>query len=885
MSEKPSLNLYYFNATHWDREWYRPFQYFRGMLLENVEKILWTLKNIPRYQAFVFDGQTIVLEDILEIRSDLKNTLRSEIQRGKLKIGPWYLMPDELLVSGESLIRNLLMGRQMALTFGSEPWPVCYVCDTFGHIAQLPQLCREFGLHTIVGWRGFDEQLSPYLNWEAPDGSRCKLVRLPFNGYGDFGLLRLRNDGHFDEAFLKWLSKAQEVYGNNILLNDGLDHTDIHVNAPEMLDRIRQLIPGVKIHWTDYTNLPFFSEAVPVICGEQIAPCRGISSTGIQIPHTLSSRYDLKSENDRLQHRLVLEAEPIAVYLGSRFDRNLRGMLKRAWKLCLQNQAHDSICGCSIDTVHKIMHTRTAEALQICDYIRDVLIRQDRLDLGKPEDGRPGSQDGRMTLRIFNPLPFLRREVHTLRIDFASDYFHRFAEVRSTEKINAFRLFDSSGNEIPFAVTDIQRGHNTILWGQRYEQFDSYFITAEVQLSPLGWTTICVEPSERPVRFFGSLRVGINCVENDHIQLNVNSNGTFDLLDKHSGRRFNGFNDFIIDHESGDGWGSVQPIGSGEIISSNCSQVVITEDNPLRTVFQITREYMVPEELIFSGNLYASFDAVRTSPKLKKLQITTTLIFNRCSPAVTAKITINNRIRDCRVRLRIPTGIAGRYFASQAFAVIEREPGYAKGDLTQDWREKEQLEKNFSGIVGKRDGKSGIAFLSASGLHEVSAPDSESLIVTLYRAFRRTVGTDGESDGELQQNLTFDCQYQVLDATQSEAELFRQLQFFRSVPIVHSLGGGITVFPERQSRWNVTGDLVFSCLKPSEDGVEDNMILRLVNLSRKTASSKFQLPIMGEIGQTDAAERAVIGQENAETVTLTLPAWRIGTWRISLKKQ
>ena len=94
MSEKPSLNLYYFNATHWDREWYRPFQYFRGMLLENVEKILWTLKNIPRYQAFVFDGQTIVLEDILEIRSDLKNTLRSEIQRGKLKIGPWY--PENL---------------------------------------------------------------------------------------------------------------------------------------------------------------------------------------------------------------------------------------------------------------------------------------------------------------------------------------------------------------------------------------------------------------------------------------------------------------------------------------------------------------------------------------------------------------------------------------------------------------------------------------------------------------------------------------------------------------------------------------------------------------------------------------------------------------------
>ena len=77
------MKFCYFASSHWDREWYRPFQYFRGMLLEQAEKILDTLENDPAYERFVFDGQTVVLEDIAEIRPELMPGLKAQIAQGR----------------------------------------------------------------------------------------------------------------------------------------------------------------------------------------------------------------------------------------------------------------------------------------------------------------------------------------------------------------------------------------------------------------------------------------------------------------------------------------------------------------------------------------------------------------------------------------------------------------------------------------------------------------------------------------------------------------------------------------------------------------------------------------------------------------------------------
>ena len=91
--------------THWDREWYLPFQRFRHMLVNLVDDLLDILTK--QDYRFMLDGQTVVLEDYFEIRSERKEELLQRIRDGKIAVGPWYLLPDQWLVGAESLIRNI----------------------------------------------------------------------------------------------------------------------------------------------------------------------------------------------------------------------------------------------------------------------------------------------------------------------------------------------------------------------------------------------------------------------------------------------------------------------------------------------------------------------------------------------------------------------------------------------------------------------------------------------------------------------------------------------------------------------------------------------------------------------------------------------------------
>ena len=139
--------------THWDREWYQTFQQFRIRLVQAVDKLLDILDSDNTFSHFMLDGQTIVLDDYLEIQPEQEERLRQHIRSGRILVGPWYVQPDEFLVSGESLIRNLQVGIRQATDFGN-PMYVGYVPDSFGHIAQLPQIFQGVGIDNAVFWRG-----------------------------------------------------------------------------------------------------------------------------------------------------------------------------------------------------------------------------------------------------------------------------------------------------------------------------------------------------------------------------------------------------------------------------------------------------------------------------------------------------------------------------------------------------------------------------------------------------------------------------------------------------------------------------------------------------------------------------------------------------------
>ena len=165
-------NIIIVPETHWDREWYLPFQEFRARLVIMMDKLLNILKTDPNYKNFTFDSQTIPIEDYLEVRPEKEEEIKEFVKQGRLSIGPMYVLPDEFLVSGESLIRNLMIGHQISRKFG-RVMKAGYIPDPFGHIAQLPQIIQGFEIPSVLFWRGFgnefeENNLNMEFIWNAP---------------------------------------------------------------------------------------------------------------------------------------------------------------------------------------------------------------------------------------------------------------------------------------------------------------------------------------------------------------------------------------------------------------------------------------------------------------------------------------------------------------------------------------------------------------------------------------------------------------------------------------------------------------------------------------------------------------------------------------------
>ena len=94
--------------THWDREWYLPFEDFRWQLVKTIDQLIELMEQNLQYKHFNLDGQTILLDDYLELRPQNRDKLKKLIASNRFQIGPWYVLADEFLVSGEALVRNLL---------------------------------------------------------------------------------------------------------------------------------------------------------------------------------------------------------------------------------------------------------------------------------------------------------------------------------------------------------------------------------------------------------------------------------------------------------------------------------------------------------------------------------------------------------------------------------------------------------------------------------------------------------------------------------------------------------------------------------------------------------------------------------------------------------
>jgi len=397
-------------SSHWDREWYLPFQKFRGKLVSLLDTVLDELESgkLPAYQM---DGQFIPVEDYLEIRPEKEALLRRLIVEGRFRAGPWYNLPDEFLVSGESLVRNFLFGMKRAGEFGQTS-TVGWLCDIFGHNSQMPQVLSQLGIEHAILWRGVDTGLSNPFHWQSPDGTSILVHRFPEDGYCDFGFNVRRTNQPDDRPSVDemvghaaaYLQKSQSVEkARTLLWFDGGDHLEFDPALLEVVDKINHLAGREMIRVSTLDDfLAALRGDAPAACstvaGELRVPA-GMETRGWLIPGVGSSRIPLKQANHACETLLTLWAEPwcAAAHFSLGMEYPARA-LELAWEYLLKNHPHDSICGCSPDETHAAMPYRFEQSRQIAEFYLSEAMRSMTC-----EAARDHLQPGEIALGLFAP--------------------------------------------------------------------------------------------------------------------------------------------------------------------------------------------------------------------------------------------------------------------------------------------------------------------------------------------------------------------------------------------------------------------------------------------------------------------------------------------------
>ena len=386
--------------THWDREWYRTHEQFRYRLVSLIDDLLELLDADPGFRHFMLDGQTIVLDDYLEVRPQARGRLEKRVREGRIACGPWHVLPDEWLVSGEALLRNLRIGVKRAQAFGGA-MPLGYVPDQFGHVGQLPQIFAGFGFPAALLWRGVGADVDRTLFWwEAPDGTRLRTVYLP-HGYGN--AVSLPSD---PDALAARLRGEIESLGRRsdvpvLLLMNGSDHERPTPGLPRALEAALERLPDATAEIGSLER--FVAVATAAADGAAMPVHRGELRSGLRaplLPGCASARAPQKRAEFRNDRLLTRYLEPLAAWLEAAGGRSDAERIDFAWRVALENHPHDSVCGCSIDAVHDEMDTRYRRVAEIAGAHLEAVVAQLACRMAAPAGFGP---DARGVVAVWNP--------------------------------------------------------------------------------------------------------------------------------------------------------------------------------------------------------------------------------------------------------------------------------------------------------------------------------------------------------------------------------------------------------------------------------------------------------------------------------------------------
>ncbi len=837
--------------THWDREWYKSFEQYRFYLVRALDELIEAMEDDASFTHFLLDGQTIVLEDYLEMRPERGERLRRLMKARRITAGPWYLQPDEQLVSGESLVRNLLIGHRMAADFGAV-MKEGYVPDTFGHIAQLPQILQGFDIPSFYTMRGTAEDLSETgseVYWQAPDGSRVWSHHLL--SYSNAAVvaavpeeMALHHGTNINYDSLTELRDMLLAWASSptLLLMNGNDHLR---PQPGIADLVRSLNDhsGDNVFLgslTDFRELSLSKNSLlPVIHGERTSGRYQKILQGV-----LSTRLYLKQRNAALETFLSRVVEPLwtTLWVGGA-DYPATPILS-AWKHLIRNHPHDSICGCSIDRVHRDMVYRFDQA----DDIAGVLLADGMEVLASRVEARYDESKDEIALVVFNPSQYERGGEVRVAIDPYIGYPYGKREF-APSGFRSIELADyESEDGYAIKVADEVFVSEDML--NRRKNVRKKWISVRVDSVPaLGCRTVVLRPAKRKAS--SSSAVVGNTIENEFLVVTAGSDGTLSVREKASERVFRGLHFFEDEADRGDEYTFC---GIGEAAHSSVGTECTVErmdESPVSVSLRLRMVLRLPSSLLE--------DRHARSPDLVDIPIVSLVTLHPGKRFVEIVTTVDNRVRDHRFRAVFSAGFPVKSaLAESAFCVLERSTDTPDGT---GWTEQPcvtHAQQRYVAVEAP-DRSGGLAILNR-GLPEYEVSQSGDIKLTLLRCVQWLSRPDldtrpGDAGPQIEtpeaqcQGVTT-CEYAIVPftGTFSEAEIWRVAEDY-TVPFVAARvrGPGEKV-PERAAfpgpyaasdgLLSIHGaGLVLTALKRAED--DESMVVRLFNTLPNTAIGKI----------------------------------------------
>ncbi|WP_017692447.1 alpha-mannosidase [Paenibacillus sp. PAMC 26794] len=758
-----SKRAHIISHTHWDREWYLPYEKHHMRLIQLVDSLLDQLDEGSDYKSFYLDGQTIIIDDYLQVRPEQKERLEKHIRNGRIVIGPWYILQDAFLTSGEANVRNMQVGHKDAKRYGT-PSKIGYFPDTFGLVGQTPQLMQQSGIDNVFFGRGvkptgFNNTVSDAgyessfseLMWEGPDGS--KVLGVLFANWYSNG-----NEVPVDEESARkfWETKLAdaEKYAstNELLYMNGCDHQPIQRDLPEAIHMAEQLYPDIEFV---HSNFPDYLTALRASAEHELSTVKGelrsqrTDGWGTLV-NTASARVYLKQMNQLGQTMLEKVAEPLASYaylLGHAYPHD---QLTYAWKTLMQNHPHDSICGCSVDEVHREMVMRFDKSRHVAESLIEESTSQIATAVDTSIFARYGEQARPVV--VFNTTGWERSGVVQMELDAARLYFregYSLEEMATQMKavdLSDRILVDEEGNLIPCTVEDLGLQFGYDLPDDRFRQPYSCrrvrirFETENV--AAFGLKTYALvnfvddAKSGTPSKTTTLLR-GERGMENQYLIVTIADNGSFTLTDKRTGRTYKDLGVYENVGDIGNEYMFKQPENEVALTTQALqAEIRVLEDTSYSASFKVIHHWEIPEsadEMLDQEQrelIYYPHRKAQRSTKMIPLQIRTVVSLSRSGKGVQLETTFNNQAKDHRVRTLFPTDlVSGVHHVDSMFEIATRENTPAP-----EWQNPSntQHQQNFVD-VSEKDAGLVVANLGLNE-YEVLQDGRNTIAVTLLRA-------------------------------------------------------------------------------------------------------------------------------------------------------